>query len=258
VGPNRKGAHLLARMMWVTLPFSTARGDGLSPGPAAASAGTSNDGARDGPVHMEPLSPEENPPTFVLRGGPTGPARLVFLHGMCGHALGYAQAFQFTAARRGKLIAPQGDKPCQPGPWASWSNDLDALDARITGTFRRMGQADPIDDIVVLGYSQGAMRAEELVRRWPERYTRVVLMASPRVASPRGFDRVRSTVMMAGERDRQDLMKQSARVLAKAGIPSIFMVIPEATHGAMGPTPEKTMSEALDWLFAHEREGALH
>jgi hypothetical protein len=49
-------------------------------------------------------------------------------------------------------------------------------------------------------------------------------------------------------------MKQSARAIAKAGIPSTFMVIPEATHGAMGPTPEKTMGEALDWLFRHDVE----
>jgi hypothetical protein len=110
---------------------------------------------------------------------------------------------------------------------------------------------------VVIGYSQGALRAEELARRWPERYTRLVLIASPRVASPRGFDRVRSTVMMAGEKDRQDLMKQGARALAKAGIPSTFMVIPEATHGAMGPTPEKTMGDALEWLFSHEAERDL-
>jgi pimeloyl-ACP methyl ester carboxylesterase len=200
---------------------------------------------------MEPLSPAETPPTFVMRGGPLGPARLVFLHGMCGHGLGYAQSFQFTAARRGKLIAPQGDKPCH-GPWASWTNDLEALDARIVDTFRRLGHADPIDDIVLIGYSQGAMRAEDLARRWPQRYTRLVLIASPRVASPRGLDLVRSTVMMAGERDRQDLMKQSAKALVRARIPSTFMVLPDATHGAMGSSPEKTMAEALDWLFSHE------
>jgi len=202
---------------------------------------------------MEVLSPAETPPTFVMRGGPVGPARLVFLHGMCGHGLGYAQSFQFTAARRGELIAPQGDKPCH-GPWASWTGDLEALDARIVATFRRLGHAEPIDDIVVIGYSQGAMRAEDLARRWPQRYTRLVLIASPRVASARGLDLVRSTVMMAGERDRQDLMKQSAKVLVRAGIPSTFIVLPQATHGAMGATPEKTMGEALDWLFSHEIE----
>jgi pimeloyl-ACP methyl ester carboxylesterase len=239
----------------VALPLSVARGESARPATSSAPLAieTSKDTASDGPVRMEPLSPDETPPTFVLRGGPTGSGRLVFLHGMCGHALGYAQSFQFTAARRGRIVAPQGDKPCH-GPWASWSGDLEALDARIVGAFHRLGQTDPIDDVVVIGYSQGAMRAEDLARRWPERYTRLVLIASPRVSSPRGFDRVRSTVMMAGERDRQDLMKQSARVIAKAGIPSTFMVIPEATHGAMGSTPEKTMAAALDWLFSHEVE----
>ena len=252
---NRNGARLLVRMIWVVLPLSTARGEGLSPATAAMSVEASSAAPREGPVRVEPLSPEQKPPTFVLRGGPTGPERMVFLHGMCGHALGYAQSFQFTAARRGKLIAPQGDKPCS-GPWASWSNDLEALDQRIVDAFHRLGQSDPIEDVVVIGYSQGAMRAEDLARKWPQRYTRLVLIASPRISSPRGFDKVRSTVMMAGERDRQDLMKQSARAIAKAGIPSTFMIIPEATHGAMGPTPEKTMGDALDWLFGHERESA--
>ena len=59
--------------------------------------------------------------------------------------------------------------------------------------------------------------------------------------------------MMAGERDRQDLMRKGARVMNRAGVPSTFFVIPEATHGAMGPTPEKTMGEALDWLWEHQR-----
>jgi pimeloyl-ACP methyl ester carboxylesterase len=240
-------------MTWLALalPLATARGEDFSA--ATAVVADADDGARKGPVRMEPQSPEEKPPTYVLRGGPTGPARMVFLHGMCGHALGYAQSFQFSAARRGKLVAPQGDKPCQ-GPWASWSNDLEALDARIVDAFHRLGDRDAVDDITVIGYSQGAMRAEDLARRWPQRYTHLILMASPRLASPRGFGRLRSTVMMAGERDRQDLMKQSARAFAKAGIPSTFMVIPEATHGAMGPTPEKTMGEALDWLFRHDVE----
>ena len=241
-------------MIWVIVPLSAARGEGLSPA-AAKSIEASDDASPAGPVRVEPLSSKQKPPTFVLRGGPTGPERMVFIHGMCGHALGYAQSFQFTAARRGKLIAPQGDKPCS-GPWASWSNDLEALDARIVDAFHRLGESDPIEDVVLIGYSQGAMRAEDLARKWPQRYTRLVLIASPRVSSPRGLDKVRSTVMMAGERDRQDLMKQSALAIIKAGIPSTFMILPEATHGAMGSAPEKSMSEALDWLFAHERDSA--
>jgi len=107
--------------------------------------------------------------------------------------------------------------------------------------------------VVMMGYSQGAIRAESMARKWPRRYTRLVLMASPRIPSAKGLSSLRAAVMMAGERDRQDLMKKAARALSSAGIPSIYRVIPEATHGAMGPTPEKTMGEALDWLSTHDR-----
>ena len=199
---------------------------------------------------MELLDPAASPPTWALRGGPRGPEKIVFLHGMCGHGLGYAQAFQFSAAKWGSLIAPQADVRCGAGPWAKWSGKLEALDARIQAAFSALGHPEPVEDIAVMGYSQGATRAEELARRWPKRYTRLVSMAAPRSPSARGLS-LRSAVMMAGERDRQDLMKAGSRALLAAGIPTTYMMIPEATHGAMGPVPEQTMGAALDWLFQH-------
>jgi pimeloyl-ACP methyl ester carboxylesterase len=209
-------------------------------------------GPNEGPIRMEPLDEHETPPTFVMRGGPKGPARMVFLHGMCGHALGYAQSFQWNAAKRGTLVAPQGDKPCS-GPWAMWSNDIDAIDARIVAAFRALGQEGPIDDVLLIGYSQGATRAEAMARKWPERYTRLILIAAPTVASPRGLGTLRAAVMMAGDRDRQDLMKAGMRAMLSAHIPSTFMVLPGATHGEMGKNPEETMGAALEWLFTHQK-----
>jgi hypothetical protein len=41
--------------------------------------------------------------------------------------------------------------------------------------------------------------------------------------------------------------------LKATGVPAIFMLIPQASHGAMGPTPERTMGEALDWLWQNSR-----
>lgn len=201
----------------------------------------------EGPIRMEVLT-SEAPEMWVLRGRPRGPARLVFLHGMCGHGLGYAQSFQFAAAKYGTLIAPQGDRRCGRGPWAKWSFDLEALDRRIQSAFRALGHAEPIDDVTIMGYSQGATRAEELARRWPERYTRLVLMGAPAAPRTRGLT-PRAVVTMAGERDRQDLMKAGARAFLAAKVPAVFKVIPEATHGAMGPRPEETMADALGWLF---------
>lgn len=205
-----------------------------------------------GSIRVEALAATE-PPVYVLRGGPVGPEKLVFLHGMCGHGLGYAQSFQRAAAKRGTLIAPQADIRCGDGPWARWSKDVPALDRRIRATFVALGHAEPIRDVIVIGYSQGATRAESLARQFPDVYTRLVLMGGPYAADPHGLESLRAAVAMAGDRDRLDLMRASARSLAKAGVPATFLLIPEATHGSMGPHPEQTMDEMLTWLSQHER-----
>lgn len=218
-------------------------------GGAATSPARANP-PRPGPsVRMEPLDSTQALPTYVMRGEPHGPAKLVFLHGMCGHALGYAQSFQWSAAKHGVLIAPQGDVPCSPGsPWAKWSLDTAALDARIVAAFRALGSTEPDVDIAVIGYSQGASRAEALARRWPKRYTRLVLIAGPTKVSPYGLSVV-STLTMAGTLDRQDLMQATAKAFLAAGRRARYLPLPNARHGAMGDTPEQSMAEALHWLF---------
>ena len=204
------------------------------------------------PIRVETLEGTA-PPVFVLRGGSLGPEKLVFLHGMCGHGMGYAQSFQRTAAKWGTLIAPQADVLCGDGPWARWSKDIAALDERIRAAFRALGHAEPLEDIVVIGYSQGATRAESLAREYPRVYTRLVLMGGPYAANPRGLEGLRGAVAMAGARDRLDLMQASAKSLGKAGVPATFLLIPEATHGSMGPHPEETMDQMLTWLRENER-----
>lgn len=202
-----------------------------------------------GPVRIEALDDSATTPTFVMRGGPRGPGRLVFLHGMCSHGLGYAQSFQWSAAQKGTLVAPQGDVPCNEKTLAKWSQDIDGIDTRIVGAYRALGEAGLVDDIAVIGYSQGASRAEALARRFPERYTRLVLIGAPEVPNPVGLSGVRAAVMMAGERDNQEVMKDGAAAFRGAGIRTIFQSIPEARHGEMGPHPEETMGRALEWLW---------
>lgn len=201
------------------------------------------------PLRIEPLE-GATPPMFVMRGGMRGPRRLVFLHGMCGHGLGYAQAFAHSAAKHGTLIAPQADVSCGGG-LSKWSNDVASLDARITRAFRALGDADPEAEVTVIGMSQGATRAAQLVKYEPSRYTRLISIAAPTALKPGELRTLHSAVMMAGERDRQDLMRESARALAKTRVAVTFMRIPKAAHGDLGLTPEQTMAEALDWLFAH-------
>jgi pimeloyl-ACP methyl ester carboxylesterase len=150
-------------------------------------------------------------------------------------------------------VSPQGDRRCGNGPWASWSADLDALDSRIVAAFRALGHTEPITDVIVIGYSQGATRAEALARKRPERYTRLISIGAPQAPSVRGLSRLESAVMMAGELDRRDQMKAGARAFRAAGVPSTYVEIPGARHGEMGRTPEQTMGEALQWALQHTR-----
>jgi hypothetical protein len=101
-----------------------------------------------------------------------------------------------------------------------------------------------------MGYSLGVPRALDLVRRSRGRYTRLILIAAPAVPSAQGLSGVRRALMMAGERDRKDLMQRGVRVMKRAGIESEFMTLPGAAHGEMGPEAERVMGEALAWLFA--------
>lgn len=217
---------------------------------AASSDSTGSPGAESaGPIRIEVLDPSAKPPTFVMRGAPRGRERLVFLHGMCGHGMGYAQSFQWSAAKRGTLIAPQADVSCG-GDFSKWSLDVAALDARILQTFRALGDANDDAEITIMGMSQGADRAVQLAQRFPQRYTRLISMAAPSTVKAAQLRHLRGAVMMAGELDRKDLMRESARALSASGVKATFMLIPEARHGAMGPTPEQTMGAALDWLWA--------
>lgn len=243
----------IATLAALSASFWPARCERLTGGHAANTRSTDTAraplAARLDPIRMEVLEASERPPTFVMRGQPRGPGRLVFLHGMCGHGLGYAQSFQFAASKYGTLIAPQADVTCG-GVWSKWSMNLDALDARIVRAFVALGHREPIDDILVLGYSQGASRAEALARKWPGRYTRLVIMGGPSAPSACGLGHLKAAVTMAGERDRRDLMRLGAQRFSAAHIPAEFRIIPEATHGAMGPTPERTMGDVLSWIYS--------
>jgi pimeloyl-ACP methyl ester carboxylesterase len=251
--------RLRIALCWLSVPWldrqcshvEPVKPDTRAPSPRASVAAVDGSRENEGPIRIEALDSAE-PPMFVLRGAPRGPEKLVFLHGMCGHGLGYAQSFARSAAKRGTLIAPQGDVSCG-GPWAKWSNDVKALDQRISEAFRALGHEGPLVDVIAMGYSQGATRAETLARTFPERYTRLVVIGGPQATNPRGLHRLRGAVALAGDRDRRDLMKQSAQSLAANKVPATFFVLPEASHGSMGSRPEQSMEEVFTWLAEHQR-----
>lgn len=206
------------------------------------------------PVEVDTVEVPGDVPAFVLRGAKGTRAVMIFLHGRCTHALGYVQAFQFAAAERGTVIAPQGDRACGATPFRRWSPDIENVEERISVALRAAGYEDPalVQDRIAIGYSEGASRAEALAQRFPDRYSRVILIGAPVAPSAGRLAKVRGAVMMAGEHDAQEPMKAGARALVAASIPATFIRIPGASHGQMGDG-ERLMREAFDWLWAHEK-----
>lgn len=94
----------------------------------------------DPPVEVVPLDVPGDLPAFFLHGKAGTTQRMVFLHVRCGHAQGYVQAFQFAAAKRGSVLALQGDVPCG-GAYRRWTVDAEVQDRRIAAAFRAAGEA---------------------------------------------------------------------------------------------------------------------
>jgi pimeloyl-ACP methyl ester carboxylesterase len=208
----------------------------------------------DRPVEVVSVDVPGDIPAFVLHGARGTNAFMVFLHGRCSHAMGYVQAFAFAAAKKGTVIAPQGDQTCGSGPLRRWSLDIEKVNRRIEAALQAAGYTDEAawKDIVVIGYSEGASRAEALAARYPERYSRAILIGAPATPSAARLYRSRGAVMMAGERDSQEPMKAGMRALKAAGVPSTYIMIPGAAHGQLNDA-ERIMGEALDWLWANAK-----
>jgi pimeloyl-ACP methyl ester carboxylesterase len=207
--------------------------------------------AKVSPVEVVPFDVPNDVPAFLLKGATGTTMRMVFLHGRCTHAQGYVQAFQFAANKRGSVVAPQGDVVCD-GAFRRWTPDPVLQDRRIEAAFRAAGDDGELSELVVIGYSQGEYLAEKLLERFPKRYTRAVLMGAPSVPSVQRLRGLRGAVMISGELDSRDLMKQGARLLQSVGVPAIYMEMPGARHAQI-VDGERVMEDALSWLTANER-----
>ncbi|HVH45497.1 MAG TPA: hypothetical protein VM925_24255 [Labilithrix sp.] len=208
----------------------------------------------DGPVRTVDVPVTGDLPAVAVRGAREHRRKMLFVPGMCVHPGGYVMSFQHAAAARGDLVAVQGDVSCGgDGVARRWSYDLDAMNRRIDAAFQAAGLGEP-RDVIVIGYSQGAERAEKLVARWPAKYSRTILIASPITPSSQNLARAKGVALMAGTFDgSQGYMRGAVTPLQGAGTPAAYFPLPGARHGQMGETPEETMAQALDFVETAER-----
>jgi predicted esterase len=201
------------------------------------------------PLRIDAVEVPEDARALVLRGPHAQRLAIVYLHGLCVYPGYYVESFRSTAADRGELLALQGDVSCGgDGFLHRWSMDVERIDRRIDAAFVAAGIVPR--EIVLVGYSQGADRAEALASRFPAKYRAVVLIASSSPPSPARLRGVRAAVLMAGTRDVQTNAREGLAVLSRAHVKATFIPLSGAWHGHMGSDPEREMGRALDFVEA--------
>ncbi len=198
------------------------------------------------------LAIDDDLPAFVIRPAPnTPPSRTVFLTGSCTTPVTYLEPLRHAAAAHGGIVALQGDTPCRDGS-RRWSPDTIGTAARIDAALRAAG-FDDLTDITLVGYSQGAERAEWLAHRFPAKYTRFILMAGPILPSHARFSEAHGVVTLAGYGDVRENMANGAKRLRRAAIPALYMELPGVEHGQLAPGANEVVGLAFDWLDANAR-----
>jgi pimeloyl-ACP methyl ester carboxylesterase len=208
------------------------------------------------PPDYEVLDAGTDRPIRILPSAQPGRRVLVYLHGYCGdvNAVG---AFVPAAAAHGTLIALLGDQPCKDKPGRfKWSTDAHAQDQRIQRAIRLVNQTHGWDldanDVTLFGYSQGAVRAEALVRYYAKRYPRVILGGPPRRLKVEHFKHVQAVAVFGGELENTTNMAGGADDLIVAGFRARFFLFPGVDHGDFGGelAGNLALSEILEFVSA--------
>ncbi len=245
---------------------------GSTDSPAASTESTVAHPAEDSTAPTEP--PKEKPPELppgilfgltteldvpgdrsvrVVHAGPEQDRALVYLHGMCGNPRAMDD-WSPLASHYGTLIVLKADIPCEGRPGFRWPKDVSLIQKRIDAALdvvkqARGGELDT-DQLVLVGYSQGAHRGERLAGEYPARYPRLVLGGPPGTAEPERLARAKAVAILGGEEENTDHMRAGDEALRAAGIRSRFFLLPHAHHGQYGPRGPQVMAEVFAWLFA--------
>ena len=206
------------------------------------------------PAHVERLLVPGDIAASIVRSKEGAAPVTVFMPGICSNGNAYLQTFPGAAQKQGGVVAIEGDQPCgnQQG-FRTFSWDATRQHARVEAALAAAGLTQiPREGITLVGYSQGAALAEQMIQRWPERYARVVLIGAPTDPAARSFTRARGLVTMSCDRDVPARMKQAAQTAARLGIPATYLEMPGCTHGNI-TEGERVFDTAFDWLRINER-----
>lgn len=201
------------------------------------------------PATVETMKVPGDLPAAIVRSVDGAPPRTVFVPGVCSNANAYLHAFPEAAQKHGGVLAIEGDQPCQPG-FRTFSWDAAKLDARIEAALAAL-EVEPSgrEGLTLVGYSQGAALAEQMVQRWPQRYAKIVLIGAPTDPAAAHFAKAEAVVTMSCSRDVTVRMRDAAKRMNAAKVPATYMEMPGCTHGNIADG-DRVFDEAFDWLEA--------
>ncbi len=206
----------------------------------------------DAPPRAEHVAVPGDRAASVVRGPLGAKDVLVYLPGKCGDPDAPIKAFSREAAGRATLVVVQGDVACPDRPGRTrWSASPARAHERIEAALRaasRGGESLPTARRTIIGYSEGALRAESVAKRFPDVYPRVALLASPRAAAGTSFQRSQRVAVGVGTRDAQKTTRDTVDNLHRAGVPTRLFLFPGAKHGQYGDAGGRVMSQVFDWL----------
>ncbi len=191
-------------------------------------------------------------PLRVTHAPATESRALVYLHGVCGDVTA-VDSWSGAATRHGTLIELLGDTRCTGSTRYRWTSSTEALAGRIEQALATVRAARGgllhTDQVVLVGYSQGAIRAEALAKRYPERFPWVLLGGVPVTPAAESFSAVRSIALVGGQREGLAHLRAGEDALRAAGRRVKSFILPRAGHGEFGPNANRVMGEAFDWLL---------
>lgn len=195
--------------------------------------------------------------------GPIDSARvIIYLHGTCGDPYAF-QSWIDAAVAHATLISLRGDEACKKNTsrsqW-SWDSKKNArrIDVAIAAVQKlRESMVDSVevtpldkDDVTLIGYSQGAHRAEVLAHRFPKRFKRVALIAMAKQPDAGRLHHTERVLLMAGGWDARTHIYEGYQEMRRTKKDAVrYLELPKARHGEYGPKAQETMADALDWLF---------
>jgi predicted esterase len=179
---------------------------------------------------------------------------IVMLHGMCDTPENECNAFHPAVANVGFLVCPRANGACGNGG-AIWRGSPESkralVDDSLTALGTQFGSSAIIDrDATLIGFSQGAYLAVDMVKRSKGPWSSLILIGASievdaRTLREAGILRV---LLAAGDYDgARPAMKKTTSELVHAGFDAKFASLGPVGH-QFAPDMNAWMKDALEWV----------